>query len=225
MTPPSSERNRPCGEVPAYQTPGSLAWPGVSQKVWSTLRPLPSCLLRERGRLLRFLPGPAEVGGPEDRRSEVPGLRGGEQRAAVARIEHQVVNDVTEEVRAVGAPAAARRIAVEDPCALARGDQHREPARDSRPRSRRYLGCGAASVVADRGLVAMSPPRFRNGTATIGGSAAVSSTCDESALRTGGRPCGAAAPRNFVQLRRAGRTGVRGAAHGDRAITCRAAAG
>src|SRR5512139_1619022 len=27
-------------------------------------------------------------------------------------------------------------------------------------------------VVADRGLVAMSPPRFRNGTATIGGSAA-----------------------------------------------------
>src|SRR5512143_1389344 len=33
VTPPSSERNSPCGEVPAYQTPGSLACAGVSQKV------------------------------------------------------------------------------------------------------------------------------------------------------------------------------------------------
>ena len=38
VTPPSSERNRPCGEVPAYQVSRSLACPGVSQKVWSTER-------------------------------------------------------------------------------------------------------------------------------------------------------------------------------------------
>ncbi len=49
VTPPSSERNRPCGDVPAYQTPGSLAWPGVSQKVWSTLRPLPSAFFVNAG--------------------------------------------------------------------------------------------------------------------------------------------------------------------------------
>jgi len=33
VTPPSSERKRPCGEVPAYQTPGWLAWAGASQNV------------------------------------------------------------------------------------------------------------------------------------------------------------------------------------------------
>jgi hypothetical protein len=33
VTPPSSERNSPCGDVPAYQTFGSLACPGVSQNV------------------------------------------------------------------------------------------------------------------------------------------------------------------------------------------------
>src|SRR5688572_6568631 len=33
VTPPSSERNRPCGEVPAYHTLGSLACAGVNQNV------------------------------------------------------------------------------------------------------------------------------------------------------------------------------------------------
>jgi hypothetical protein len=42
LAPLSAERNSPCGDVPAYQTPGSLAWPGASQNVWSTTRPLPS---------------------------------------------------------------------------------------------------------------------------------------------------------------------------------------
>ena len=40
VAPPSAERNRPCGDVPAHQTPGCDAWPGVSQNVWSTTRPL-----------------------------------------------------------------------------------------------------------------------------------------------------------------------------------------
>jgi hypothetical protein len=33
VDPPSSERKSPCGEVPANQTPGCEACPGVSQKV------------------------------------------------------------------------------------------------------------------------------------------------------------------------------------------------
>src|SRR5258708_24683605 len=32
VAPPSAERNSPWGETPAYQTPGSLACPGVSQR-------------------------------------------------------------------------------------------------------------------------------------------------------------------------------------------------
>jgi hypothetical protein len=31
VAPPSAERNSPCGEVPAYQTPGSVGMSGVSQ--------------------------------------------------------------------------------------------------------------------------------------------------------------------------------------------------
>src|SRR5262249_18345471 len=50
VSPPSSLRNSPCGEVPAYQTPGSFAPAGVSQKVCLTLRP-PSFLAKEGGRL------------------------------------------------------------------------------------------------------------------------------------------------------------------------------
>jgi hypothetical protein len=38
VSPPSSERKRPWGEVPAYQIPGWERWPGVSQKVWPTAR-------------------------------------------------------------------------------------------------------------------------------------------------------------------------------------------
>jgi hypothetical protein len=38
LTPPSSLRNSPFGDVPAYQTSGSAAVDGVSQKTWSTAR-------------------------------------------------------------------------------------------------------------------------------------------------------------------------------------------
>jgi hypothetical protein len=132
VTPPSSERNSPCGEVPAYQTPARSAWPGVSQNVWSTARPLPSAPLVERRRPRRFLPGAAEVGRAEHRRAEVPGLGRGQQRAAVARVEHQVVDDVAEEVRSVDAPGCAGAVAVQQPGALARGHQHRAGAARSR---------------------------------------------------------------------------------------------
>ena len=50
VSPPSSERKRPCGEVPAYQAFGSLAWHGVSQNVCLTVRPvLPSGTLAKAG--------------------------------------------------------------------------------------------------------------------------------------------------------------------------------
>src|SRR5438552_7243341 len=39
VTPPSSERNNPGGETPAYQAPGSEECPGVSQNTCSTARP------------------------------------------------------------------------------------------------------------------------------------------------------------------------------------------
>ena len=63
VTPPSSERNSPCGEVPAYQTSGSLAWAGVSQKVWSTERPFcPSgALAKAGGRAASFQLRPMSV--------------------------------------------------------------------------------------------------------------------------------------------------------------------
>ncbi|MCY1514787.1 hypothetical protein D9M68_493390 [compost metagenome] len=50
VAPWSVLRNSPCGEVPAYQAPGSLAWPGVSQNTWSTTRPVsPSGALSNAG--------------------------------------------------------------------------------------------------------------------------------------------------------------------------------
>src|SRR5258706_1145772 len=41
VLPPSSEANRACGDVPAYQRPGSVACPGVSQNTWLTDSPGP----------------------------------------------------------------------------------------------------------------------------------------------------------------------------------------
>src|SRR5262249_61549468 len=52
VLPASSERNRPGGEVPAYQTSGSLSCPGVTQKTESTDRPFsPSGALGNAGGL------------------------------------------------------------------------------------------------------------------------------------------------------------------------------
>ncbi|GIU86198.1 MAG: hypothetical protein KatS3mg009_0713 [Acidimicrobiia bacterium] len=39
MSPPSEVRNSAWGVPPAYQTPGSSGWPGVSQKTRRRLRP------------------------------------------------------------------------------------------------------------------------------------------------------------------------------------------
>jgi hypothetical protein len=123
--PPSVLRNRPCGEVPAYHALGSFAWQGVSQNVWSTLR-LPPALnaggfcasvhVRPRS-LERNTVGP-----------RWPVRAGREPGAAVARVDHRVVDVVAEEARAADRPAAARGVADERPQAFARGDQERDPA-------------------------------------------------------------------------------------------------
>ena len=63
VAPPSSERNRPCGEVPAYHTSGSAAGPGMSQKVWSTARPVrgSAVLAKAGGRAASFHVRPKSV--------------------------------------------------------------------------------------------------------------------------------------------------------------------
>ena len=129
LTPPSSERNRPCGDVPAYQVSRSPAWPGVSQNVWSTDAPGGSLgRLRERRRPRGLLPVATEIGRAEHGRAEVAGLRRRQQGAPVARVELQVTDDVAEEVRPVDLPGLAPGVAVEEPRPLARRDQQDESA-------------------------------------------------------------------------------------------------
>jgi hypothetical protein len=76
--------------------------------------------LRERGRPCGFLPGASKVGGTEHGRAEVPGLGRRQERAPVARIEHQMIDDVAEEMRPIGAPGLSGRIAVVQPGSFAR---------------------------------------------------------------------------------------------------------
>ena len=92
LTPPSSERNRPCGEgagVPAAALAGVA---GREPEVWSTERAGAARRLAKAGGLAASLPRAAEVGGAEDRRPEVAGPGGGQQRVAVARVEPQVAD-------------------------------------------------------------------------------------------------------------------------------------
>ncbi len=133
VSPPSSERNSPCGEVPAYHAFGSFAWHGVSQKrVIDHAALLALRRLGESGRLGGFLPGAAEIRGAKHGRTEVAGLRRRQQRAPVARVEHEMIDDVAEKVRSVGAPGFSLLVAVKHPRALARGDEHQHPTRWAR---------------------------------------------------------------------------------------------
>ena len=90
--------------------------------------------LGESGRPRGFLPGVAEIRGAKDGRAEMAGLHRRQQRASVARVEHEVINDLAEKVRPVDAPFLAIRVAMKQPRALARGDQHYHPTRWSRGR-------------------------------------------------------------------------------------------
>ncbi len=120
-----AERNSPCGDVPAHQTPGCDAWPGVSQNVWSTTRPL-------SGANFGGVAASFHVRPPSVERNTVgprwPVLRGREQRLAVARVEHGVMHDVPEELRPRELPGAPRGVGRQRPQALARGDQQAHAA-------------------------------------------------------------------------------------------------
>src|SRR6266702_1234036 len=72
----------------------------------------------------RLFPATAEIGRAEDRRSEVAGLGGRQNRPTVARIQHEMADDVAKEMRAVDPPFPPCRIAVKQPSPLAGGDHH-----------------------------------------------------------------------------------------------------
>lgn len=79
--------------------------------------------LGESGRLFHLFPLLAEIGRAEHRRAEMAGRRGREKRLAVARVEHDVMDDVAEEMRPVRNPFPARAVAAKKPCAFARRDK------------------------------------------------------------------------------------------------------
>src|SRR6185503_16031151 len=85
--------------------------------------------LRERGRALRFLPRAAGVGRAEYRRPEMARARGAQERLAVARVEHQMVDDLAEKVGPCERPAAARTVRADEKRALARSNEQRHRSR------------------------------------------------------------------------------------------------
>src|SRR5258708_4092648 len=91
--------------------------------------------LRERGRALRFLPHAAEVGRAEYSRPEMTGAHGAEQRFAVARVEHEMVDDMAEKMGPCERPAPARAVRLHEEHALARSDEqgHRSRSRTRCP--------------------------------------------------------------------------------------------
>ena len=120
VAPPSAERNSPCGDVPAYHTPGCDACPGVSQNVWSTTRPLSGANAGGLAASFHVRPPSCERNtvGPRwpvrAAASSVLPSRGSAQR---------VVDDVAEERGRRQLPRAARGVAGQRPQALAGRDQ------------------------------------------------------------------------------------------------------
>src|SRR5579864_5474682 len=71
----------------------------------------------------RFLPGAPEIRRAVHGRAEMACAGGREQGAAIAWIKHEMVDDLTEKMRTIGAPTLARRITMKDPCTFAGGNQ------------------------------------------------------------------------------------------------------
>lgn len=88
----------------------------------------------EGGRPRRFSPAPAQIARAENGRAKMASLGRRQQSPPIARIEHEMADDMAEEMRPVGAPTPPRAITAIDPRALARGDPDRHAAR-SRYRS------------------------------------------------------------------------------------------
>src|SRR2546425_9767839 len=74
-------------------------------------------------RRLSFSPGLAEVGGSKDGRSQVARARGREQRASVAWVQHEMMDDVPEEHWLRQFPGSAGSIAPHDKCSFAGADE------------------------------------------------------------------------------------------------------
>ena len=97
VAPPSSERNSPCGEVPAYHDTGLRKRGPASARTCDRRRG--HCPRRNAGGCLASCHVRPRSCRAEDRRTKMPGARSGEHRLAVARIGHAVVDDVPEELR------------------------------------------------------------------------------------------------------------------------------
>src|SRR5258706_210340 len=80
----------------------------------------------EHGWLLRLGPGLAAIVRTEHGRAEMAGFRGHQQRARVARIRDEVIDDVAKKMRAVELPRFSCSVAAVNECALARADQQRD---------------------------------------------------------------------------------------------------
>src|SRR6185436_1108903 len=78
---------------------------------------------RERGWGGGFLPRSAEVLGAEDRGAQMARAHRREQRAPVARVEHGVIDDVAEEMRALHRPFLAPAVGLEQEETLAGADE------------------------------------------------------------------------------------------------------
>ena len=96
--------------------------------------------LRKRGRALGFLPRAAEVGRAEYGRPEMARANGAEQRLAVARVEHEMVDDVAEKMRPCERPAPARAVRLHEKHALAGSDEQGHRSRSGTRRPLRGFG-------------------------------------------------------------------------------------
>jgi len=143
LVPPSVDSKTPPIEIAMYRwrgsrgstsiecrnSPSGVAWAAHARSSGSQPEdPLDrACLLAvgglaERGRRGRFTPAAAAVGRAHHRRSQVSGPGRDQQHARLARILHDVVNDVTQELRAGELPAAATLVRAQREQALARAD-------------------------------------------------------------------------------------------------------
>ena len=124
-------------EIHDFVTRFAAAWAARDGAAFLALR-----RLGKSGRLCCFLPAAAEIGGAEDGRAQMSGLRRRKQRAAIARIEHQMIDDVAEEMWTIDPPILPGRIAMIEPGAFARGDHDRHPACRRLARLRALCGFG-----------------------------------------------------------------------------------
>ena len=126
VSPPSSLRNRPCGDPPAYQDPGLVGVAGGQPEHGLDARVRVRRPGRKAGGRTASVQVRTEVVGAEHRRPEVTGAGGEHQAPSVPWVEDQVLGDVAEEHRLAEGPVAARLVGMQDEGTLPRAhEQHR----------------------------------------------------------------------------------------------------